>query len=145
MHLSKWVKYRDIFAIFSVLALIAAEFSGIMTTTSSSAFLSSFYIYNPSFGQTDVSLHEQLIFHYSSDTAINLPVVQNLVDSKSESQKLDRQLRAIGLAQGIVEFARAFSPSASVQEIRTQKGFTLPVEVEKSCWILAVQFCLNTP
>lgn len=53
-------------------------------------------------------------------------------------QDLDKQLRAVGLAQGIVEFARAFSPDSPVQEVRTQKGFTVPLEVEKGWWMLAV-------
>jgi hypothetical protein len=55
-----------------------------------------------------------------------------------EQPGLDRQLRAIGLAQGIVQFARAFSPEAPLKEIRTQKGFTVPLEVEKGWWMLAV-------
>ena len=55
---------------------------------------------------------------------------------------LHRQLRAIGLAQGIVEFARAFSPDAPLQEVRTRKGFTVPLEVEKNWWMLAVPFMI---
>lgn len=112
------------------------------STGAPSAFLSSLYIYNPSLGQTDNTVHEQLIFHYSSPPAAanSSPKPSSPVDA---SQELHQQLRAIGLAQGIVEFARAFSPEAAVQEVRTQKGFTVPVEVEKGWWILAVHlFCL---
>ena len=100
------------------------------TTPSTSAFLSSLYIYNPSLGKTDSTVHEQLIFHYAPQTS----------DQNAETNALDKQLRAIGLAQGIVEFARAFSPNAPVQEVRTQKGFAVPVEVERGWWILAVDF-----
>jgi hypothetical protein len=106
-------------------------------TTLASPFLSSLYIYNPSLGQTDSSVHEQLIFHYSPKPANNASSKPAATDSTA-SQELDKQLRAIGLAQGIVEFARAFSPNAPVQEVRTQKGFTVPLEVEKGWWMLAV-------
>jgi First Longin domain of INTU, CCZ1 and HPS4 len=104
------------------------------TTGPSSAFLSSLYIYNPTLGQTDNTVHEQLIFHSSPQPSTTSPKPQP-VDA---SQELHKQLRAIGLAQGIVEFARAFSPYEPVQEVRTQKGFSVPLEVEKGWWILAV-------
>jgi First Longin domain of INTU, CCZ1 and HPS4 len=102
----------------------------------SSSFLSSLYIYNPSLGQTDHTVHEQLIFHYSPSDVPSPP-------SNLDSHELDKKLRAIGLAQGIVEFARAFSPNSPLQEIRTQKGFTVPIEVEKSWWMLAVRLFLT--
>ena len=109
------------------------------TTGPSSAFLSSFYIYNPLLGQTDSTAHEQLIFHYTpSRQKTNASPKPAPVDSATASQELDKQLRAIGLAQGIVQFARAFSLEAPVQEVRTQKGFTVPLEVEKGWWMLAV-------
>ena len=109
------------------------------TTGPSSAFLSSFYIYNPSLGQTDNTVHEQLIFHYTPPLpTTNASPKPAPVDSTTASQELDKQLRAIGLAQGIVQFARAFSPEAPVQEVRTHKGFTVPLEVEKGWWMLAV-------
>jgi len=101
------------------------------------------YIYNPSLGQTDSSVHEQLIFHYSPNTQTNVSPKSTPTNSSTAPQNIDKQLRAIGLAQGIVEFARAFSPDGPVQEIRTQRGFTVPLEVEKGWWMLAVPplFC----
>ena len=102
----------------------------------SKPFLESLYIFNPSIGQTDTTAHEQIIYHYF---AANKHRAGSPPHDKVESQHdIDRQLRAVGLAQGIVEFARAFSPDSPVQEVRTQKGFTVPVEVEKGWWILAV-------
>lgn len=94
-------------------------------TIPSAPVLSSLYIYNPTLGQTDSTVHEQLIFHF--------PPVEN-----PSAQDVDRQLRAIGLAQGIIQFARAFSPEESLREVRTQKGFSVPVEVERNWWMLAV-------
>lgn len=106
------------------------------TTGPLSAFLSSLYIYNPSLGQTDNTVHEQLIFHYTPPLPpTNAPAA---VNPATASQELDKRLRAIGLAQGIVQFARAFSPEAPVQEVRTHKGFTVPLEVERGWWMLAV-------
>src|SRR5271170_6635277 len=112
-------------------------------TTSPQAFLSSFYIYNPSLGKTESSVADQLIFHYSAPptthkTSSPKPSPADSSTPAAGGQDLDKQLRAIGLAQGIVEFARAFSPDSPVREVRTQKGFTVPLEVEKGWWMLAV-------
>src|SRR5271156_1190668 len=104
----------------------------------SKPFLESLYIFNPSLGRSDTTAHEQIIYHYF---AAHKHRASSPAHGTAESQQdIDRQLRAIGLAQGIVEFARAFSPDSPVQEVRTQKGFTVPVEVEKGWWILAVLF-----
>lgn len=120
---------------------MAAKPSKPTGATSTQAFLSSFYIYNPSLGKTDSTVHDQLIFHYSAPPTDKIPSPKSstLDSSRTTGQDLDKQLRAVGLAQGIVEFARAFSPDSPVQEVRTQKGFTVPVEVEKGWWMLAVQ------
>lgn len=120
---------------------MAAKPSKPTGATSTQAFLSSFYIYNPSLGKTDSTVHDQLIFHYSAPPTDKIPSPKSstLDSSSATGQDLDKQLRAVGLAQGIVEFARAFSPDSPVQEVRTQKGFTVPVEVEKGWWMLAVQ------
>jgi hypothetical protein len=116
-----------------------ANSSSATTTTTTVPFLSSLYIYNPSLGQTDATVHEQLIFHYSPNTPNNVPPKPAPTDPvPAASQELHKQLRAIGLAQGIVQFARAFSPNAPVQEVRTHEGFTVPLEVEQGWWMLAV-------
>lgn len=99
-------------------------------------FLSSLYIYNPSLGTTDAAVHEQLIWTFPAKPP---PSTKNADDAAAgEAAELDRQLRAIGLAQGIVQFARAFSPDAPLREVRTQKGFAVPLEVERGWWMLAV-------
>jgi First Longin domain of INTU, CCZ1 and HPS4 len=101
----------------------------------SAPFLSSLYIYNPSLGQTDATVHEQLIFTHPTKPPFEGPSK----DAEAlEAAELNRQLRAIGLVQGIVQFARVFSPEVPVKEVRTQKGFTVPLEVEKGWWMLAV-------
>jgi hypothetical protein len=106
----------------------------LMAGQSSNPFLSSLYIYNPSLSQADDSIDKQLVFHYS-------PSIPS-TPASSAAKESDKRLRAIGLAQGIVEFARAFSPESLVQVVRTQNGFSVPVEVEKSWWMLAVHTML---
>src|ERR1700737_731790 len=116
---------------------ISAASGKTTTSTCITPFLSSFYIYNPSLGQSDASAYEQLIFHFSAP-APNVVAPPSPTSSSPQSRELDKQLRAIGLAQGIIQFARAFSPNDPVREVRTQKGFTVPLEVEKGWWMLAV-------
>ena len=106
-------------------------------TATNAPFLSSLYIYNPSLGQTDATVHEQLVFTYSAKGSVDAKT--SAADAAAiDAQELDRQLRAIGLAQGIVQFARAFSPVAPLKEVRMQRGFTVPLEMETGWWMLAV-------
>ena len=53
------------------------------------AQLASFAIYNPALGPTDETLEDQIVF-----------------DTSRKTQSLNEKLRQIGLAQGMVEFAR---------------------------------------
>jgi hypothetical protein len=72
------------------------------------AQLSYLAIYNPSLGQRDENLHDQIVF-YTSRAAIEARI------SKREGKKTakedaaaerNNQLRQVGLAQGLVSFAR---------------------------------------
>ena len=71
------------------------------------AQLSFLAIYNPSLGRTDESLREQIVF-YSS------PAIRARRSRKNESGSIDdaakeeenEQLRQVGLAQGMVDFAK---------------------------------------
>ena len=69
------------------------------------ARLSFLTIYNPSFGQSDETIHDQILYYYSacSSEAKN-------VSGKSSRELVqaeeNEKLRQIGLAQGMVEFAR---------------------------------------
>lgn len=62
-----------------------------LVTTITPAALSFLAIYNPSLGPTDETVHDQIVFYTSRKG--------NVVTSNDK-------LRQIGLAQGIVEFAR---------------------------------------
>jgi hypothetical protein len=68
------------------------------------AQLSHLAIYNPSFGPTDETFREQLVCYYSRKT-------EPEQDSRSKNEPLrrgadDEKLRQIGLAQGVVNFAK---------------------------------------
>ena len=67
------------------------------------ACLSYLAIYNPSLSTSDESAHDQIVYYYSKDK-------ENKADSGDDSAKtrdqINEQLRQVGLAQGIVQFAR---------------------------------------
>lgn len=71
------------------------------------ASLSFFAIYNPSLSNSDDTFHEQIVYYYSktSNTRRNGKANdhKDREDSKEERNEKDRQ---IGLAQGMVEFAK---------------------------------------
>ena len=62
-------------------------------------------IYNPSLGQSDDTLHEQVVYYYST----KIRESRKLSGTNSEEQAREEgneKLRQIGLAQGLVEFAK---------------------------------------
>jgi hypothetical protein len=71
------------------------------------AHLSFLAIYNPSLGRTDESLKDQIVF-YSSTTTRASRSRKNEVEDKQEVEREEgnEQLRQVGLAQGMVDFAK---------------------------------------
>ena len=65
-------------------------------------------IYNPSFGQSDDTLHDQVLYYYSSKSSRSRRQRKTLDEDSDQRQNEDRneRLRQIGLAQGMVEFAK---------------------------------------
>ncbi|KAK6517327.1 hypothetical protein TWF281_003984 [Arthrobotrys megalospora] len=84
------------------------------------ASLSYLAIFNPSLGLTDETLPDQIVFWTSRSPA-----------SQNEC------LRQIGLAQGIIEFARGFSGAQDLNAVETQKSRIVLHEIEAGWWILA--------
>jgi First Longin domain of INTU, CCZ1 and HPS4 len=75
------------------------------------AHLSFLAIYNPSLGNTDDSLHEQIVFYSSIETRKRTrarPPRRNEIASREEAEREEEneQLRQVGLAQGMVDFAK---------------------------------------
>lgn len=93
-----------------------------MSTTSRQAShvvpaqLSFLAIYNPSLGTTDESLREQIVFYSSTATRSR----HNREKGSSHKHDAEReeeneQLRQVGLAQGMVDFAKWVGLTASLQ------------------------------
>lgn len=73
------------------------------------AQLSFFTLYNPSLGQSDETLQDQVLYYYSSKSS-RIRQLRNSSQgdsSQREHEERNEQLRQIGLAQGMVEFARS--------------------------------------
>jgi hypothetical protein len=98
-------------------------------------------IYNPSLGTTDDTLDNQVVYYNSVETRTRVRR-RNRYNSRDEAgvsqEEKNERLRQIGLAQGMVEFARSFSDGKSVDTIDTEKSRIILHELEAGWWILAV-------
>ena len=76
------------------------------------AQLSFLTLYNPSLGRTDETIHDQVVFYHSSETGRARTVRRQSGGTPAEQQheEQNERLRQIGLAQGMVEFAKCISP-----------------------------------
>ena len=71
-------------------------------------------IYNPAFGDTDETAYEQIFYYYSrkgNEDKEKIQTPQEKFDSPeggqtSEEDEKNEQLRQVGLARGMVEFAK---------------------------------------
>ncbi|KAK3830365.1 MAG: hypothetical protein J3R72DRAFT_456011 [Linnemannia gamsii] len=86
--------------------------------TTTPATLNYFCIYNPDFGPTDETQHEQLLYYVARKTV-----------------SVDAKMRNIGLAQGLVNFARIFSPTAPCENVHSQKNRLVFYEAEPGYWL----------
>ncbi|RAK82421.1 uncharacterized protein BO72DRAFT_523762 [Aspergillus fijiensis CBS 313.89] len=103
------------------------------------AQLSFLTIYNPRLGPTDETIQDQIVFYTSrSDRSAqrDSPVSEEGVNSEPNGD-LNDKLRQIGLAQGIVGFARNFSEGKAVEYVETEKSQVILHELEQDWWILA--------
>ncbi|KAG0370787.1 hypothetical protein BC939DRAFT_448659 [Gamsiella multidivaricata] len=87
------------------------------------ATLGYFCIYNPDFGPTDETQHEQLLYYVARKTV-----------------SMDVKMRNIGLSQGLVNFARIFSPTAPCENVHSQKNRLAFYEAEPGYWL---QLCIE--
>jgi hypothetical protein len=71
-------------------------------------------IYNPAFGETDETAYEQIFFYYSRTDAERQerfrksPEQSKTAEDKQDSSEDEKneRLRQVGLARGVVEFAK---------------------------------------
>jgi hypothetical protein len=118
-------------------------------------------IYNPSLGNTDETLHDQIVFYWSRKFRGGRRQGNGDGDQgQDNTEEKNEKLRQIGLAQGMVEFARlafhllrplvqggntnanslgrSFSQNEPVNSVETEKSRIVLYELEPSWWILAV-------
>ncbi|KAH7148526.1 hypothetical protein EDB81DRAFT_946712 [Dactylonectria macrodidyma] len=97
-------------------------------------------IFNPSLGNTDETIDEQIVYYASVSTQAasqkrrrtrGLPTQHISPDERNE------RLRQIGLAQGMASFSRGFAGGASLDAIDTEKTRVVLHELEPGWWILA--------
>ncbi|KFY27901.1 hypothetical protein V493_03228 [Pseudogymnoascus sp. VKM F-4281 (FW-2241)] len=91
-------------------------------------------IYNPSLGLTDETRLDQIAYFYDGTGKPTRKAGNSTERSREEENE---RLRHIGLAQGMVEFGKAFSQGESVDAIETEKSKIILHELEAGWWILA--------
>ncbi|KAF3034233.1 hypothetical protein E8E12_004130 [Didymella heteroderae] len=114
------------------------------------AQLSFLAIYNPALGDSDETFHRQIVFHYAkaarararlANASANDNDNASAQQAEQQAQQLreeeNEKLRQVGLAQGMVGFARSFSSGESVDSIETEKARIVLHELEAGWWILA--------
>jgi hypothetical protein len=104
------------------------------------AQLSFLAIYNPSLGTSDETFHQQIVFYYSrAAKALQKLGHGNAKREKELREQENEKLRQVGLAQGMVGFAKSFSNGEAVDSVETQKSRIVLHELEEGWWILAVR------
>ncbi|KAL2204192.1 hypothetical protein CC79DRAFT_1336828 [Sarocladium strictum] len=98
-------------------------------------------IYNPSLGNTDDTIDDQIVYYTSVTTQNDNPRKNRRARGRptedvSQEERHER-LRQIGLAQGMVHFGKDFADGASVDAIDTEKTRVVLHELEPGWWILA--------
>jgi hypothetical protein len=105
-------------------------------------------IYSPDLGTTDETIDDQIVYYASASTQASPRRRRQRasatgdgrpIESVSQEERNER-LRQIGLAQGMVEFARSFSGGQPVDAIDTERSRVVLHELEPGWWILAVGY-----
>lgn len=94
-------------------------------------------IYNPSLGTTDETLKDQIVYYSSLETRRRKHRKAKGATDVTKAEENER-LRHVGLAQGMVEFAKTFSEGKPVDTIETEKSRIILHQLEAGWWILAV-------
>jgi hypothetical protein len=103
-------------------------------------------IFNPSLGNTDETIDDQIVYYASVSTQQELSERKRRkrrsrthpTEGVSQEERHER-LRQIGLAQGMASFSRGFADGAAVDSIDTEKSRVILHELEPGWWILAVR------
>ncbi|CAN9274467.1 unnamed protein product [Alternaria alternata] len=102
------------------------------------AQLSFLAIYNPSLGRSDETFDQQIVFYYSKAAKTRSKLRDGDTEREEELREQENEkLRQVGLAQGMVGFAKSFSDGEAVDSVETQKTRIVLRELEDGWWILA--------
>ena len=126
------------------------------------ACLSFLAIYNPSLSASDESVHDQIVYYYSKDQHLRKERKSNGSSQAEDSRdELNEKLRQVGLAQGMVQFARSvasclgddremlipsyrdFASGEAVDAIETEQSRIILHNLESGWWLLAVGAAFN--
>ena len=98
-------------------------------------------IFNPSLGNTDETIDDQIVYYASVTTQTSHHKRRRTRARPTQDisqEERNERLRQIGLAQGMASFSRGFAGGASVDAIDTEKSRVVLHELEPGWWILAV-------
>lgn len=95
-------------------------------------------IYNPSLGTTDETLVDQIVYYSSQESRTRKRKPKTINTPEAAKEDENEKLRHIGLAQGMVEFAKTFSDGKPMDTVETEKSRIILHEIEAGWWILAV-------
>lgn len=122
------------------------------------ASLSFFAIYNPSLSSSDEDVQEQIVYFYSREKRARKPPLKDggAAQGGAATDDINERLRQVGLAQGMVQFARYlscvnnrldvvlrfeirdFSRNEPIESIDTEKSRIVLHNLEGNWWLLAV-------
>ncbi|KAL8694747.1 MAG: hypothetical protein Q9218_000673 [Villophora microphyllina] len=94
-------------------------------------------IYNPTLSQNDETIEEQIVYYYSKSESQQPHRKGGSSQHAADRESKNEKLRHIGLAQGMVEFAKTFSNGEEVDSIETQKSRIVLRKLEAGWWLLA--------
>ena len=100
-------------------------------------------IFSPELGKTNGTEKDQIVFYWSKPLKRRKKGTDK--DNKEEhhhKEENNERMRQVGLAQGMVHFARTFGRGDNVESIDTEKHRIVVKQLEKDWWILA-SICLT--
>ncbi|KAI9794761.1 MAG: hypothetical protein M1816_002889 [Peltula sp. TS41687] len=95
-------------------------------------------IYNPSLAApNEESLDDQIVYYFHRKRFRRKRRKDLDLEHVQDHEEKNERLRQVGLAQGMVQFAKNFANGNSVDSIETEKSRILLHELESEWWILA--------
>ncbi|KAF4334769.1 hypothetical protein FBEOM_11390 [Fusarium beomiforme] len=97
-------------------------------------------IFNPTLGNTDETIEDQIVYYASVTTQASHNKRRRTRGQPTRNisrEERNERLRQIGLAQGMASFSRGFASGSTVDTIDTEKSRVILHELEPGWWILA--------